>query len=154
MSAGRIVDAVISSSSTSPGSATIRTTPRAKIRTVAGTGVRVRGLTCRISRRAGKRPSRAIAKTRRAHAAIATTPAPKNANVIATSSTRSMTGPSWSRMMAATGEPLAEIRVMSLIATVSAIRNSTPRTEAATTDPTIARGTAWKEPSVRFSSWR
>ena len=44
-------------------------------------------------------------------------------------------------MMAATGEPLALTAGMSLIAAVSAIRNSSPRTPAATTDATIARGT-------------
>ena len=94
MSIGRIVDAVISCSSASPGSATIRTTPTTKIRIVAGIGVCVRGSTRRISRWAGKRASRDIANTSRAHVAIITIPAPKNANVTATSSVLSTTGPS------------------------------------------------------------
>ena len=86
---------MISSSSASPGSATIRTTPRTKIRIVAGIGVCVRGLTRRISRWAGKRESRDIAKTIREQAAMVTIPAPKNAKVIATSSRiLSITGPS------------------------------------------------------------
>ena len=44
-------------------------------------------------------------------------------------------------MIVATGESLALTRGMSSIATVSAIRNSSPSSPAATTDPTIARGT-------------
>ncbi|MDC7338250.1 hypothetical protein PQR15_19205 [Streptomyces lydicus] len=93
MIAGRIVDAVISCSSATPGSATIRTIPTAKIRIVAGTGVRVRGLTRRISRWAGNRASRDIAKTMREHAVITTMPAPKK-NVIAIRSVLSIAGPS------------------------------------------------------------
>ena len=85
MIAGRIVPAVISSSSASPGSATIRTTPTTRIRIVAGIGVWVWGLTRRMSRWAGKRESRDIAKTIREQAAMITIPAPKKAKVIATS---------------------------------------------------------------------
>ena len=48
MSAGRIVDAVISSSSAAPGTVSINTTPTTKTRMVAGTGVLVRGSTLRI----------------------------------------------------------------------------------------------------------
>jgi len=102
-----IVPAVISCSSASPGSATIMTTPTTKTRAVAGIGVPVRGLTRRISRWAGKRPSRDIAKTIREHEALITVPAPKNATVIATRSTFSITDPSCSLMIAATGDSLA-----------------------------------------------
>ncbi len=101
---------MISSSSASPGSATIKMTPTTKIRIVAGIGVWVRGLTRRISRWAGKRESRDIANTIREHAAMITNPPPKNAKAIATSSTVSTTGPSWSRMITATGESLALTR--------------------------------------------
>ena len=44
-------------------------------------------------------------------------------------------------MITTTGDSLALIRGMSSIATVSAIKNTSPSTEAATTEPTIARGT-------------
>nr|WP_176741295.1 hypothetical protein [Streptomyces sp. LUP30] len=77
MSAGRIVDAVISFSSAAPGNATLNTIPMTKIRIVPGIGVCVRGLTRRISWWAGKRASHDIAKTIREHAAITTVPAPK-----------------------------------------------------------------------------
>ena len=89
-----IVPVVISSSSAPPGSAIIRTTPTTTIRIVAGIGVCVRGSTRRISPWAGKRESRDIAKTIREQVANVTIPAPKNANTIATSSVRSITGPS------------------------------------------------------------
>lgn len=56
-----MVEAVISSSRAEPGSATIRTAPSARIRTVAGMGVCVRGLTRRITWWAGKRESRDMA---------------------------------------------------------------------------------------------
>ena len=85
---------MISCISASPGSATIRTTPTARIRIVAGTGVCVRGLTRRISSCAGKRLSRAIANTCREHAAIITMPAPNIANTMPANRIRSATGPS------------------------------------------------------------
>ncbi len=84
---------------------------------VAGTGVWVRGLTRRISPCAGKRLSRAIANTCREHAAMITIPAPNIANANPANRIRSVTGPSWLRMIAATGEPLALTARMSLIAT-------------------------------------
>ena len=46
---------------------------------------------------AGKRESRAIAKTCCEHAAIATIPAPNIANTIADNRFRSIGGPNWSR---------------------------------------------------------
>ena len=107
MSAGRIVDAMISSISAAPGRASISTTPTPRMSSVAGTGVWVRGLTLAISRCAGKRRSRAIAKTCRAHAAITTMPAPNIAKTMQASRIRSATGPSCSRMIAATGDPSA-----------------------------------------------
>lgn len=58
-------------------------------------------------------------------------------------------------MIAATGEALSLILGTSSIATVSAIRNTSPSSEAATTDPTIARGTLRKgslASSARFAA--
>jgi hypothetical protein len=101
----------------------------------------VRGSTRRISPGPGKRASRAIAKTIREQLAGVTIPAPKNANVIAISSVCSITGPSRSRMINTTGDWLALTWEMSSMATVSAIKSTSPSSEAATTDPTIARGT-------------
>jgi hypothetical protein len=45
-------------------------------------------------------------------------------------------------MINMTGDRLALTREMSSIAMVSAIKNTIPSSEAATTDPTIARGDA------------
>lgn len=72
-----IVPVVISSSSAPPGSAIIRTAPTTTMRIVAGIGVCVRGSARRISAGAGKRASRAIAKTIREQGAKVTIPAPK-----------------------------------------------------------------------------
>jgi hypothetical protein len=54
---------------------------------------------------------------------------------------RSITGPSWSRIIEATGEPPVLTRAMSLMATVRVTTKRRPSTPAATTDETIARGT-------------
>ena len=61
---------------------------------MAGIGVCVLGLTRRISRDAGKRSSRAMAKMIREQATIITSPPPKKAKTIATSRQRCTTGPS------------------------------------------------------------
>lgn len=58
-------------------------------------------------------------------------------------------------MIAATGEPLVVTSGMSLMATVRAMRNTSPNTAAATTDATIARGTLRKgslASSARFAA--
>ena len=97
----------------------MRTTPTTKIRMVAGTGVWVRGLTRRITLWAGKRASRAIAYTCREPAAMITIPEPNIANTIADNRIRSVTGPSCSRMIDATGDPLAVTLPMSFMARVA-----------------------------------
>ena len=68
-------------------------------------------------------------------------PAPKIAKAMPASSIRSATGPSWARMIAATGDRSALTAGTSSMATVRAIRNTRPATPAATTEATIARGT-------------
>ena len=52
------------------------------------------------------------------HDAKITIPAPNIANTIPVNRIRSITGPSWSRMIDATGEALALTRAMSLVARV------------------------------------
>ena len=86
---------------------------------------------------------------------MTTSPAPKNANTMATSRMRSVVTPSWSRMITETGDSLRLTSGTSRIAMVSVTRNTSPSTAAAATDPTIARGTVRKgslASSARFAA--
>ena len=141
MIAGRIVPAVIISNIALPGSATIRITPRTRIRSVAGIGVCVCGLTRPMIWWAGKRESRDIAKTMRRtghdrHHAGAEEGERDGQQQQSLHDRTQLVAQDLRDRRGAGADP-----GMSRIAMVSAMSSIKPSPPAAATDPTIARGT-------------